>query len=80
MQSIRKKYKSKPLRAIYFFYWILLAYILAAFVFWFVALSKQNVELSYYKLDMIDVDDALHAQKVEKIKSKSMLKPCRKQA
>lgn len=66
-EIIKNKFKIKPLRYIYIFYWFLLTYILAALVFWFIALNKQNRELSFYKLDMIDVDDISHAQKVEKL-------------
>ena len=66
-EVIKTKFKIRPLRLIHIFYWFLLAYILAALVFWFIALNKQNLELSYYKLDMIDVDDVSHVQKVKKI-------------
>lgn len=66
-QGIKTKFKTRPLRLIYIFYWFLLAYIIAALVFWFIALNKQNLELSYYKLDMIDVDDVSHILKVKKI-------------
>ncbi|HEY8659610.1 MAG TPA: HAMP domain-containing sensor histidine kinase [Hanamia sp.] len=66
-QAIKNKLKKRPLRIIFILYWLLLAYILAALVFWFIVLNKQNVELSHYKLDLIDVDDSLHSQKVEKI-------------
>src|SRR5665647_3582087 len=66
-QAIKNKLKKRPLRIIFILYWLLLAYILAALVFWFIVLNKQNVELSHYKLDLIDVDDSLHSQKVEEI-------------
>ncbi|MDP4285462.1 MAG: ATP-binding protein [Bacteroidota bacterium] len=66
-QTFKNKLKKRPLRIIYLLYWFLLAYILAALVFWFIVLNKQNMELSHYKLDMIDVDDSLHIQKVENI-------------
>ncbi|MDQ2719043.1 MAG: ATP-binding protein [Bacteroidota bacterium] len=66
--QIWKKIKIRPLRAIYIFYWFLLAYILAALVFWFIMLNRQNIELSHYKLDMIDVNDSSHTQKVKKLK------------
>jgi two-component system sensor histidine kinase CiaH len=66
-QAIKNKLRKRPLRIIFILYWLLLAYILAALVFWFIVLNKQNVELSHYKLDLIDVDDSLHSQKVEEI-------------
>ncbi len=54
------KFKIKRLRTIYILYWFLLTYIIAALVFWFIALNRQNNELSRYRLDMIDVDDQNH--------------------
>jgi two-component system, OmpR family, sensor histidine kinase CiaH len=66
---LKNKFKIRPIRIIYILYWVLLAYILAALIFWFIALNNQNVELSRYKLDMIDVDDNFHTQKVTQIKA-----------
>jgi hypothetical protein len=57
------KIKIKRLQVIYILYWFLLSYILAALVFWFIALNRQNIQLSKYRLDMIDVDDASHEDK-----------------
>jgi signal transduction histidine kinase len=61
------KIKIKRLQVIYILYWFLLSYILAALVFWFIALNRQNIQLSKYRLDMIDVDDASHEEKQNKI-------------
>ena len=74
IKVLKNKFKIRPLRTIYIFYWFLLAYILAALVFWFIALNKQNIELSRYKLDMIDVDDSQHFQKVRRIEAETNLK------
>lgn len=63
------EFKSRPLRFIYLVYWFLLAYIIAALVFWFVELNEQNNELSRIRMDMIDVDDSLHLQKMMSLKS-----------
>ncbi|MEO6290381.1 MAG: ATP-binding protein [Ginsengibacter sp.] len=57
LKSLTNKLKIKRLRTIYILYWFLLTYILAALVFWFIALNQQNNDLSRYRLDMIDVDD-----------------------
>ncbi len=65
--SFTNKFKVKKLLTIYILYWFLLAYILAALVFWFITLNSQNIQLSKYRLDMIDVDDAMHQQKQEEI-------------
>jgi signal transduction histidine kinase len=48
-------------------YWFLLTYIVAALVFWFIALNRQNKELSRYRLDMIDANDKCLLQKQAKI-------------
>ena len=66
-KALKNKFKIKRLQTIYILYWLLLSYILAALIFWFIALNRQNIQLSRYRLDMIDVDDALHAQKQRKI-------------
>jgi len=47
----------------------MLAYILAALVFWYFALDKQNIELSTYKLGLLDPNDISYALKVAEIKS-----------
>ncbi len=51
----------------YMFYWFLLAYILSALIFWFIALNNQNNELNYYKIQMIDVNDIHHTQKTKRL-------------
>ena len=58
---------SRPIRVIYIFYWLLLAYIIAALVFWFISLNDQNVELSRYKLEIMDLNDVKHVEKEKKI-------------
>jgi two-component system, OmpR family, sensor histidine kinase CiaH len=62
-KALIHKFKIRRLQAIYILYWLLLSYILAALVFWFMALNRQNVQLSKYRLDMIDVDDESHEEK-----------------
>ena len=59
--------KARPIRAIYIFYWILLAYIVAALVFWFISLNNQNIELSRYKLEVLNVNDVARLQKQQQI-------------
>ncbi|MEP7252249.1 MAG: ATP-binding protein [Ginsengibacter sp.] len=69
--SLLNKLKIKRLRTIYILYWFLLTYIIAALVFWFIALNTQNRALSRYRLDMIDVDDENHDLKERMIKESS---------
>jgi signal transduction histidine kinase len=66
-QTIRDKFKIRSIRIIYIFYWFLLAYILSALIFWFIALNNQNRELNYYKLQMLAVTDIHHAQKAREL-------------
>lgn len=65
--EFRNKLKIRKPQTIYILYWFLLSYILAALVFWFSELNRQNVALSHYRLDMIDVDDDMHTQKLHEI-------------
>ena len=48
-------------------YWVLLAYIIAALIWWFIALSRQNELMSRYKLDDLKKDDINFAEKEKKI-------------
>jgi len=65
--AFSRKFRLKRPQNVYILYWVLLSYILAAMVFWFVLLNRQNVQLSRYRLDMIDVDDVSHQEKENKI-------------
>lgn len=47
-------FKIKRLRFIFLVYWILLAYIIAALIFWFIELNKQNDTMVKYKLEQLD--------------------------
>ncbi len=42
--------KIKKLRSIFILYWFLLAYILAALIWWFIALTRQNEQMTKYKM------------------------------
>ncbi len=66
---MKTEFRSRPLRFIFLVYWFLLAYIIAALVFWFVELNDQNNELSRLRMDMIDIDDSQHLQKMLSLKS-----------
>ncbi|MEO8412021.1 MAG: ATP-binding protein [Ginsengibacter sp.] len=59
----KNRFKIKRHQTIYILYWFLLSYILAALIFWYIALINQNTQLTKYRLDVIDVDDTLHHQK-----------------
>jgi signal transduction histidine kinase len=66
--SLKNKIKARPLRIIFIFYWFLLAYILAALVFWLIDLNTQNKELTQLRLNAINADDIHYVQKVEYIR------------
>lgn len=66
---MKTEFKTGSLRFIFLGYWLLLAYIVAALVFWFVELNAQNIEIAKYKSDLIDVNDPLHFRKTVDLKS-----------
>ncbi len=57
----------KKLALITIVYWFLLLYIVAALIWWFVALSKQANEMARMRLDELSVNNSLYIQKKQKI-------------
>lgn len=49
-------YKTKRLRLIHWVYWVLLAYTVAALVWWFIALNKQNRQMVQYEMAQLKKD------------------------
>lgn len=72
--KVKRKIGLKPIRSIYIFYWFLLAYIIAALIFWFISLYNQNVELSYFKLNTVVADETLKEEQIKKIESEKRRK------
>ncbi len=66
---LKNKYKVRPLRIIFIFYWFLLAYILAALIFWFLDLNAQNKELTALRMHAVSVHDTNFVQKINKIEN-----------
>ena len=60
-------YKNKWANRATVIYWLLLVYVLAALVWWFIALNRQNRQMTEYKLSLISRDDAAYIQNVKKI-------------
>lgn len=58
----------KRLRSIFILYWILLTYIIAALVFWFIALTKQNEQATNFKLQELQPGMPQYNQKVVQIR------------
>ena len=66
--------KIKRLRTIYILYWILLAYIVAALVWWFIALSSQNKMMTDYKLSELNPAKQDDQKEINKIKDEKRRK------
>ena len=61
--------KSKKLRYIFFLYWFLLAYILVALIWWFIALNRQNKLMTKYEMEQLQQTDNNYQASFNKIKS-----------
>lgn len=59
--------KIKKIHYIFLIYWFLLAYIIAALVWWFVALNRQNDQMSNYKLQELNPSHSGYTEQVNKI-------------
>ena len=67
-------YKTKRLRFIFILYWFLLLYIIAALVWWFIALSKQNQQMADFKINELKKDHPDYISQVEEILDKEKRK------
>ncbi len=54
-------------RIITIIYWVLLLYIIAALVFWFIELETQNREMTGYRISLLNADDPQYMQKIAEI-------------
>ena len=59
--------KIKKLRSIFIIYWILLAYIIAALVWWFIALNRQNIQMANYKIQELKTEEPAYRERLAKI-------------
>lgn len=66
--------KIKRLRTIYILYWILLTYIIAALIWWFIALSTQNQMMTDYKLSELNPAKRDDQKEISKIKDEKRRK------
>jgi signal transduction histidine kinase len=66
--------KIKRLRTIYFLYWFLLTYIIAALIWWFIALSNQNQMMTDYKLSELNPSKLDDQKEISKIKDEKRRK------
>src|ERR1017187_3489016 len=49
--------------------WLLLIYVLAALIWWYIALNLQNNQMSAYRIELLSHDDPTYITKLEKINS-----------
>jgi two-component system sensor histidine kinase CiaH len=49
--------------------WLLLIYVLAALIWWYIALNLQNNQMSAYRIELLTHDDPAYISKLEKINS-----------
>ena len=59
--------KPGKIRMIIFVYWFLLVYIVAALIFWFIALETQNQKMTEYRLQELNSTDADYKKKSNRI-------------
>lgn len=57
------------LKFVNFIYWVFLTYMVAAFIWWYVSLEKQNNEIATVKFQSIRLDDPALYEKVKKIEA-----------
>jgi len=60
-------YKTKRLRFIFIVYWFLLAYIIAALVFWFIELNQQNYQMAEFEISQLKPGDSQYQKHLAEI-------------
>lgn len=58
---------SRKLRFVTVLYWVLLFYMIAALAWWYIALDRQNQDISYIRLSELTKDDPRYLEKVAAI-------------
>jgi two-component system sensor histidine kinase CiaH len=61
--------KSKKLRSIFFLFWFLLLYIIAALIWWFIALNRQNQQMAKYETEQLQPSNKNYEAALAEIKS-----------
>ena len=60
-------FKTKSLRLIFMVYWVLLVYIVAALVYWFIELNIQNRQMIQYEKEQIKKESPVYLAEIEKL-------------
>jgi signal transduction histidine kinase len=69
--NVFQKYK---LSVVTIVYWFLLAYIIAALLWWFIALNKQNTVMTELRTEQLKKDDPFYFSSIEKISNEERIK------
>lgn len=62
-------FKSKKLSSIFIIYWFLLAYILAALIYWFIVLNRQNSLMIKYETEQLHATDKNYQSALNELKA-----------
>ena len=55
-------HKAKKIRSIFVVYWFLVLYIIAALIWWFIALNQQNKQMTLYKKNRLEVTSSAYQE------------------
>ncbi|MCP9750471.1 sensor histidine kinase KdpD [Ferruginibacter sp. HRS2-29] len=66
--------KPKKIQLIFVIYWILLAYIIAALIFWFTALMQQNQQMTTFKLQRLKSEEVNYPEQYLRIEDEKRRK------
>lgn len=72
--DLKKSFTRKRISFIYLFYWLMLGYIVAALLFWFISLSNQNVEITRLKKMQLHESDSGYITQIDKIRKEERAK------
>src|SRR2546426_12698141 len=59
--------KIKGIKSLFIIYWFLLTYIIAALIWWFIALNRQNDLMLTYRIQELSVQQPDYNKQVDKI-------------
>ncbi|MDB5203230.1 MAG: two-component sensor histidine kinase [Ferruginibacter sp.] len=66
--------KQKKIQFAFIIYWVLLAYIISALIFWFIALNRQNSQMTAFKMERLVKDQPGFAAEEENIQQEKKRK------
>lgn len=72
--DLKNRFRKKRISLIYVFYWVMLAYIIAALVFWFIALDEQNQQITNFKIEQLRTDNPDYTAQLRSIREEDRRK------